>query len=253
MIRPLFRYILMAALRDRFFLSLFAVLVGVISLSVFFGASVLTEQDQFARSFAAFGFRLFGVVSLVLFVVSYIRRSFENRDIDYLLSRPVGRIRFVLTHAAAFSFLALLAAILLGGTTVALETGNLHSGVWMWWASIAVEFIIMANVAMFFAFVMSSTTACLMMVFAFYLLSRLMGEILGILQKAIDSAFMSVLSRCMEMISIFIPRLDLMGQSKWLLYGVPADITPIFLLGQCAIFTLLVIGATALDMHKRQF
>ena len=71
-------------------------------MAAFFGASVITEQDEFARTFAAFGFRLFGVVSLVFFVVGYIRRCFENRDIDYLLSRPIGRISFILTHASAF-------------------------------------------------------------------------------------------------------------------------------------------------------
>ncbi len=115
MIWPLFRYILMAALRDRFFLSLAGITVAVISLSVFFGASAVVEQDQFAVTFIAFGSRLFGVVALVLFIISHVRRSFENRDIDYLLSRPIGRARFVITHAVAFSSLAALTALLLGG------------------------------------------------------------------------------------------------------------------------------------------
>jgi len=253
MIWPLFRYILMAAARDRLFLSLVGVLVVIVSLSVFFGSSVITEQDQFARSFAAFGFRLFGVVCLVLFVVTYVRRCFENRDIDYLLSRPVGRIRFILTHAAAFSALSLSAAILLGGTTVALETGNIHEGVLLWWVSLAAEFIIMANVAMFFAFVMASSTACFLVIFAFYLLSRLMGEILGILAKGGGEGVVGLLSKVMEMISIFVPRLDLMGQTKWILYGMPPDISFPFILGQCGVFVALVIGATCLDMHRRQF
>ncbi len=253
MIWPLFRYILMAALRDRFFLSVVGVLILVISLSVFFGSSVIIEQDQFARSFAAFGFRLFGVVSLVLFITTYIRRCFENRDIDYLLSRPVGRIGFILTHAAAFSFLALLTAFLLGGTTVLLEASKLGLSDFIWWASLAVEFMIMANVAMFFAFVMTSSTACIMIVFVFYLLARLMGDILGIMHGKIYQGWMSILSNTMEVISVFIPRFDLMGQSKWVLYDVPADISLGFVFGQGIIFSLLVVGATILDMHKRQF
>lgn len=250
---PLFRYILMAALRDRLFYSIIGILVVVISLSVFFGASVITEQDQFARTFAAFGFRLFGVIALILFVVSYIRRSFEGRDIDYLLSRPIGRIRFVLTHAAAFSFLALLAAFLLGGTTVALEAGHIQAGALLWWLSIAAEFVIMANVAMFFAFVMTSHTACITIVFAFYLLARLIGDILGILKRGVGSSVIHFLSNIMEGISIFIPRLDLMGQTKWILYGVPGDVSVPFILAQSGVFLALVIGATTLDMHRRQF
>lgn len=249
----LFRYILMAARRDRFFVSVVFLLIITICLSVFFGSSVVTEQDRFARTFAAFGFRIFGVVSLVLFTVSYIRRGFESRDIDYLLSRPIGRIRFVLTHAAGFSCLALIAAILLGGTTVALEYGNIHQGVVLWWISIAAEFIIMANVAMFFSFVINSTTACMAATFSFYLLSRLMGEILGILQKGAEGTVMTLLSKLMELISIFIPRLDLLGQTKWILYGVPPEISVGFILAHAVIFLSLIIGATVLDMHRRQF
>lgn len=253
MIRPLYRYILMAAVRDRFFFAIVGILAVVISLSLFFGSSALTEQDQFARSFAAFGFRLFGVVILVLFIVGYLRRSFEGRDIDYLLSRPMGRVSFVLTHAAAFSTLGILAALLLGGTTMLLQWGAINSSAFLWGGSLAAEFIIMANVAMFFAFVMRSASACIIVVFAFYLLSRLMGEILGILQKAATGPAVQILSNIMEAISVFVPRLDLMAQSKWLLYGVQADLSPAFVFGQCGIFTALVIGATLLDMHRRQF
>ncbi len=253
MIWPLFRYILMAGFRDKLFLSTIVLVAVIMSLSSFFGESVVVEQDQFARAFAAYGFRLFGNVLLILFVVTYIRRSFEVRDIDYLLSRPMGRVKFVLTHAMAFSFIAIIAAFLLGGTTILLERGNLHVGVFMWWLSLAVEFIIMANVAMFFAFVLGSATACMAITFCFYLLSRLMGEILGILQRDPEKMLEMVLAKIMGAISIFIPRLDLMGQTKWILYGVPDNISLPFIIGQCVVFLSIVVGATVIDMHKRQF
>lgn len=253
MVWPLFRYIMMAALRDRLILSIVGLMLVVVSLSIFFGATVITEQDQFVRTFAAFGVRLFGVVALVLFVVTYVRRSFEGRDVDYLLSRPIGRIRFILTHAAGFSFLAILAAVFLGGVVAFLQMYNINAGLLSWWLSIGLEFVIMANVAMFFAFVMTSQTVCLIMVFAFYLLSRLIGEILGILQKGGQTGVMGLLSKIMEMISIFVPRLDLMGQTKWLLYGVPETLSLPFIMGQGIVFLLVIIGATVLDMHRRQF
>lgn len=253
MIWPLFRYILMAALRDRLFPAIVLLVAIIISLSNFFASSVITEQDQFARAFAAYGFRLFGNIILIMFVVTYIRRSFEVRDIDYLLSRPIGRVKFVLTHSLAFSFIAVVAAILLGGTTVMLERADLHAGVWLWWLSIAVEFIIMMNVAMFFSFVIGSATACMTITFCFYLLSRLMGEILGILQRPQDGVLSIILGRVMEIISVFIPRLDLMGQTKWILYGVPDNISLPFIIAQCCVFLALVVGATMLDMNKRQF
>lgn len=253
MIWPLFRYILMAAGRDRIIFSILGVIAIVISLAFFFGASVITEQDNFARTFAAYSFRLFGVAIIVLFTVNYIRRSFEGRDVDYLLSRPVGRVRFILTHAAAFSFIAAVAALLLGGTSMVFELRNLTAGALLWWLSLAVEFIIMANVAMFFAFVLSSPTICMIATFAFYLLCRLIGEILGILDKATNSRFLDALGSVMEVISVFIPRLDMMGQSKWILYGVQPEISLPFVLGQGAVFVALVITASVIDMHRRQF
>ncbi len=255
MIWPLFRYILMAAGRDRFVWGLLGVLAITVSLSNFFGASVITEQNEFASTFAAFGFRLFGVTCVVMFIGTYIRRCFENRDIDFLLSRPIGRMQFVFTHAAAFSTLAILTALVMGGTILGLEKHGAEAGFYLWWVSIMVEFLIMANVAMFFAFVITSSTACLLAIFSFYLLCRLMGDILGIMQNhsvELQGKYLAM-SKIMEAISMFIPRLDLMGQTKWLIYGPSSEITYAFLLGQGAVFASLIIAATAIDMHRRQF
>lgn len=253
MIYPLLGYIIKAAFREKLFLAIVLALVVTTSLSVFFGATALTEQDQFVRTFSAYGFRLFGVVAIVLFIINHIRRSFETRDVDYLLSRPIGRVSFILTHAAAFSIIAIMAALLLGGTTTAMQYNALHSGVWLWWISLAAEFVIMANVAMFFAFVLSSPTICMVIVFAFYVLSRLIGEILGILHRGTGNAIVSALGKVMEFISIFIPRLDLMGQTKWLIYGVPPEISLGFVFGQCFVFVLIIIGASTIDLSRRQF
>lgn len=253
MIWPLFRYVVLAAIRDKLFISVICLLAVTISLSIFFASSVVTEQDQFAQVFSAYGFRLFGSAILSMFVISYVRRSFEARDIEYLLSRPIGRISFVVTHAAAFSFIALCLSLLLGGALFAIIQIDPHAGVFLWWVSILVEFIIMANVAMFFALVMSSSSACMAIVFCFYLLSRLMGEILGILAKGAYGTVTQILSKIMEVISIFIPRLDLLGQTKWILYGVPDNVSLGFIVAQCAVFLFLIVGASVVDMHRRQF
>lgn len=249
----LYRYILKAATRERFFLSIVGALAVVISLSYFFGSSSVTEKASFATSFAAFGLRLFGVCAISLFVINYIRRCFDARDIDYLLSRPIGRPGFILVHAAAFSTLAIITSIILGGTIVLLEFRNLTPGLFLWWVSIGAEFVIMANVAMFFAFVMRSSTACTIIVFAFYLLTRLMGDILGILHYGKSGKVMQAMAQIMEFISIFLPRLDLMGQTKWILYGLAPEVSLGFILAQCSVFCALIIGATMLDLKRRQF
>lgn len=253
MISPLFFYILKAAVRDRLLWSVFGMVAVVIALSIFFGASSITEQDQFAVSFSAYGFRLFGVVALSLFVVSFVRRSFEARDIEFLLSRPVGRIPFVVTHALAFSSLAIFVAFILGATLTVILGGALHEGFFVWWLSLAVEFCIMVNVAMFFSFVMVSQTACTMIVFAFYLLARLMGEILGIMAKGASHGIIKMLSKLMEVISMLIPRLDMMGQAKWVVYNAAPEVSLGFVALQGLVFVVLAVAATCVDLQRRQF
>ncbi len=249
----LYRYIIQAAVRDKLFWSIFGALAIVFSLSYFFGSTTLSEGAGFAIVFTAFGARLFGVVCITLFTINYIRRSFDARDIEYLLSRPIGRVGFVLTHAAAFSTLAVMASFLLGGLVALLELKNSSGGVPLWWFSITVEFIIMANVAMFFAFVMKSATACSLVVLAFYLLTRIVGQILGIIALNEGGGVIRFASKVMEFISIFLPRLDLMGQTKWILYGMPESISFGFIAAQGLVFCLMIICATAIDLKRRQF
>jgi hypothetical protein len=249
----LYLYFVRAAIRDRLFWSVAAAIVVVFSLAYFFGSTTVNEGPNFAIVFTAFGARFFGVVSLVLFTINYIRRSFEARDIDYLLSRPIGRVGFVLTHAAAFSTLAIITAFLLGGLVVYLERSNLTSGIMLWWFSIGVEFIIMVNVAMFFAFVMKSPTSCSLIVFAFYLLTRVIGQIHGIINQSEGYGLVRVASKTMEFISIFLPRLDLFGQTKWVLYQVPDTVSYGFIASQGLIFSAVVICAAIIDMKRRQF
>lgn len=252
-ILPLYRYILLAGLRDRVLWTVLGLLSVVGALSLFFGGAALTEQDEFARVSMAFGFRLAGVVLLSVFVVNFIRRSFEARDVEYLLSRPVGRISFVLIQSLGFSTVGVGIAFLLGGAVVASAYNILHEGVFLWWVSLAVEFVIMANVALFFALVMTSSTACIMIVLAFYLLARLMGEILGIVDAPGHGVAIDLMSKVMDFVSVFIPRLDLMGQTKWILYGLPDDISFPFVVIQGLVFSALVVGAGVVDLYRRQF
>lgn len=249
----LYLYIIRAAIRDRLFWSVAGALVIVFSLAYFFGSSAVNEGSTFAIVFTAFGVRLFGVISLILFIINYIRRSFEARDIDYLLSRPIGRTAFVLTHAVAFSTLAVINAILLGGLVIYLERSHISEGMLTWWFSIGMELIVMANVAMFFAFVMKSPTSCALIVFAFYLLARLMGQIHGILNTTEGLGLIRIASKSMEFISMVLPRLDLFGQTRWILYGIEGQTTLGFLAMQGAIFTFLIVCATVIDMKRRQF
>ena len=252
----LVRYVLTAAIRDRLLLSVVAVIILGICLSLFMASSAVIEQDQFSVVFTASSLRILGLMGLVLFAVFFIRRSFDARDIEYLLSRPISRAQLVFSNAAAFSILALGAGVLLsiivGGMAYRNE-GNL-SGVLLWCVGVTAEYIIMVNVALFFAMVLSSPVTAGMAVIGFYALARMMGELLGVIASPpFHFVGDTALAGLMKAISMVIPRLDLLTQTSWLLYGAGTAADYVFIFAQAAIFIALVLIACLIDLVRSQF
>ena len=249
----LIRYVLRAAIRDRILIALvLAMLVGT-SLAIFMGSSAVAEKGPFAGVFAAGGLRFAGVIGLVLFVVFHVRRSFESKDVEFLLSRPITRTQFLLSFAAAFSLMAIITTGVQAVCLAMIVPNILEPGSLLWLASIAVENIIMVNVALFFALMVSSAAPCAMACLGFYLLARMMGQILGIIDMGTDARGGFYLVKIMEVISAVTPRLDLMGQTTWLVYGPDASATYGFLILQAIIFSGLVLAAARIDLARRTF
>ena len=240
-----------AAIRDRIILAFFVFVGLAVSLAVFFGSAALIEKDQFALVFAAGILRSGGLFALLFFIVFYVRRSFDARDVEYYLTRPVFRSGFVLSHAVIFILLASVFVGVIALSLLFLKGGRIDHGFLYWIASLHAEFVIMVCAVFFFSMVLSSATIAILVTCAFYFLSRTMGQILGIIDTGDASVF---LSGTMQLISMVMPRLDLMAQSSWLIYGEEI-ITPYwtFFLAQGTLYPALLIVASILDLKRRQF
>lgn len=269
---PLIRYILVAARRDRLMMTLGLMIALATAVSTFLGASAVTEKETFSIVFGASGLRFLNVLGVVLFCSFYMRRAFEVKEVEFLLARPISRMTFLFSHAAAFMILGILLA---GITVVALflmgrpDIGGLAA----WGLSVAIEDMIMAVTALFFSIVISSAAGSALATLGFYVLTRLIGTLLGITKVASDKMIFTILNNIMEMISVIIPRLDMMAQSSWLVYGVEGsagigftdqagayahaivDIAGMngFILLQGFVFISLLLAASAFDFVRRQF
>ena len=253
---PLVTYVLMAALRDRLVLSLILLIAVGTSLAVFIGSSAVVEKGMFAVVFTGAGLRFAGVAGLVLFVVFYIRRAFDTKDVEFLLARPLSRTAFLLSHAAAFCMLAVLVACAVTlSVLVLMPHGVARVPVLLWGTSLIAEFVIMANAALFFSMILSSAVGGILATAGLYILSRLMGEILGVLDAAQQLPLYNLLSTIMKLVSVIVPRLDLMGQTSWLLYGTAGEsaVGYYFIVGQAAVYSALLIMAALVDLMRRQF
>jgi len=255
MLQHLVPYVLTAAIRDKLFLSIIILMAVGVSLSIFMGASAVTETDQFALVFTASGLRFASVFGIIIFVAFFIRRSFENRDVDYLLTRPVSRLSYILSHAIAFAMIALFFTVLLGICLFVMKAQSTpDSDYLLWLFSLFAELVVMANVAFFFAMVLSSPVTSVLISAAFYILARLMGQILGIIDTYNYGGAFMPLEKIMLVISAFVPRLDLMGQTNWLLYGAGEnDISFGFIAMQMLVFSAMILSGAMLDLKRKQF
>ncbi len=247
------RYVVTAAIRDRLVIGLCFLLVMAVSLSIFMGASALTEQDRFVAVFAAGSVRMLNAFGLVLFIVFFIRRSFETRDIEFMLSRPIGRIQLVLSYAAGFSILAVVLGLISGACITALSPHLFSSGHVLWTVSLIVENILMVNVALFFSMILTSAASCAFASLGFYVLSRMMSQILGIIDAGKEVIDIKALEIVMQVISALMPRLDLMAQTSWIVYGPDETIGYEFVILQGAVYAALILLAALIDMRRRQF
>lgn len=250
------RYALKAALRDKMVWGLLAIFVVGACLSFFSGSAAAIEQDQFVVAYMGGGLRILALIGLSLFVVFFVRRSYDSRDIEFLLTRPVSRGAFVLSLSAAFSTLAFVCGTFLA---LILSLLSMHygeqDGIVLWSIGVTFELMIVCNVAFFFAMVLSSPVTAGLGVLGFYVLSRLMGGLLSIaLHPAMaTSDGMKLVIGVTKVVSLIIPRFDLMAQTSWLIYGGPRLWDWVFVVVQAAIFLTLVISATIIDLRRKQF
>lgn len=270
--KSLVKYVLTAALRDKLIITLaLMILMGAV-VAVFMGSASMTEGDSFALVFGAGGLRFLGVMGIVLFCCFYVRRSFENKEVEFLLSRPISRLCFLLSHALAFSILAFFVALAISLTVSAIGK-PVPTGLAVWGASLAAEFAVMAVASLFFSMVLSSAAGSALATLGLYALSRMVGTLLGILDVAPENWFFAIIGSLMKLISIGVPRLDMMGQTTWLVYGVEGAGSMKFLpdatayahwmaehLGlagfigfQGILFVALLLAAAAHDFMRRQF
>lgn len=250
---PLILYVLRAAIKDRLVLACLALTVLTVSLSLFVGDAAIVEKTQFVVVYTAGGLRVLSVLAMVLFTAFYIQRSFAQRDVEYLLSRPLSRVSFLLSHAVALAITAAALSALAGAAIAILSYTNLSFDHLTWTLSLFFEVMLMGFVALFFGMVLSSAMLSTLAAFAFYALARMTGQLLGIVHENAIIWGAKFLGPITEVISMLIPRFDLMTQSSWLIYGPQGHEGYLFLFAQSGVFSLLVLSAAVFDLVRREF
>ena len=253
--RTTLAYVLMTAVRDRLFVAL-AVLLGMVAVvAIFVGDGVVAEPTASRVAYAALAARLVYVLGIVLFVCYQIRRIYESREIDVILSRPLSRTGFVVAYAAGF---AVVAAVLvpLPALIVWLAGPPPLDGLAWWTLSLLCEGQIVTVLALFFALILGSPVTSALAAIGFYVFARTSGAVLGILSGSwldLSSTFAVFAGWAFRILSTVIPRLDLFGQTSWLVYGFEGSALDWAAVLQTLVYVPLLLAMAIYDFQRKQF
>ncbi len=242
------RYILLTAQRDSIFLGLAAAVVFGCYIAFFLGGTALDEGAQMSLVYAAGISRIIVILGLTIFIAFHIRRSFENKEIDQMIVRPISRERFIFSYWLGFSAVAFF-FVLFTSFILFFLSPDLY-GLVYWSLSLLCESLIIVSLAMASSLILRSTVVAVLLCIGFYVLSRMAGFLLIIVTKP---GSYGPANNLFKYISMLIPRMDFFSKTEWLVYGLKSWEDVHLYLGQGAIYVGLLLALAIIDFNRKQF
>jgi ABC-type transport system involved in multi-copper enzyme maturation permease subunit len=250
------RYTFLTAIRDWLFIGLFAGMLAAFGIAIFLGSTALVEESQMTITYIGGSTRVILLIGLITFVCFHVRRAFENREVEVILSRPISRTTFVAAYWLGFAVVAMLLILPLLAAMAILLPGISLGGLLYWGFSLMLEAFIVVAFALFCALILRSAVSSVLLCFGFYFISRMMGFFLYVIDaphlfKSMNLG--ALMGQSLQFVSAVLPRLDLYSQSKWLVYGAAGDTTYLLFLIQAVIYVPLLLAAALFDFKRKQF
>ncbi len=193
-------------------------------------------------------------IGMILFVCLSVGRAFENKEVEFILSKAISREQFILGYLAGFFLAAFLIFIPLVSAILIVTQSN-KFGLLIWSASLLSELLIVISFSLLASLILKNSFSAILACFAFYIISRLMGMFVMAIElpQNLLEAKNHFLATGLKILSALFPRLDLFGQSEWLTYGV-TDFTNLKIIAlQSLIYIPLMIFMSFHDFKKKQF
>ena len=249
------KYIFLTAVRDWLYVGLFMMLIAAFGVSVMLGSTALVEEQQMSVVYIAGSSRMILAIGIILFICFHIRRSFDNKEVEFILSKAISRHKFIFAYLSGF---ILVSVIILLPVIIALFFSPTNKvGLIYWSLSIFFELLIIATFCILASLILKSAVSAVLAALGFYILSRMMALFVftaKIPQDVKDISTINLfLKSLLKIISAIFPRLDLFAKSDWLIYGVTSfsDIT--IIITQSIIYIPLLIFMSFYDFSKKQF
>jgi len=208
------RYSLIEAVRGKIVWVIASLIIFAVLLAQFISQTALTETSQSQVVLMAGFLRITSVLVVIFFVISSVARDFQDKSIELLFAIAIPRYQVFIGKFIGFSLLALLISVLYA--TVLLFFTDAASAL-IWSLSLFCELSIVALLSLIFILSLENVALSLMSSIGIYSLMRLMPAIQSMGEGPFqDSLFNQFINQLIDIIGLFLPRLDHFTQSGWL-------------------------------------
>ncbi|MHB1241775.1 MAG: hypothetical protein ACYC18_14960 [Gammaproteobacteria bacterium] len=223
----------------------------VLAVAIFLGGALIFEAEASIVVFAAGAARVAVILGLTVFVAFHVERLYDTREIEAILSRAISRGGFILSYWLGLVIVALLFVVPVAAFLAIFHLSGLGA---LWWSvSLALECCIVLAFALFAGIILERAIPTFFATAGFYTLARLVSFLIGIATSGKQNGINQVSNPAFDAISLFMPRLDLFCQTRWLVYGPDARELFFWIPLQAAIYIPLLLLMAAWDLGRKDF
>ena len=252
----LLKFFALSVKRDRLLISLFLLIFISSAFSIFFGGNAIAEQTQMIVAYIASSSRIIINLGMIVFIITHITRLFYNKEIDFVLSKPISRKSIICAYTLGISLLSLLIALI--PTALLIAFGSLIQNTFVWFISFTFEIVITTTFAFLTSLFFRSQVSAILASFTFYIGARMMGFFYmsaryDYIYTGIDSLSKWLPQKIMYITSVVLPRFDLYTQTNWLLYEIKSYENIKFIAVQAVMYIIILHFAAFYDIEKKEF
>ncbi len=251
-VASLAKAVLLEAVRNRLLWLAAVAITAAFGLAQFLNQVAITESREIQAALLAALLRVAVVSIVVTFVITSMVRESSDKVTELLLSLPAPRATYFFGKFAGYAAVALILALLCA-LPLALFTDP--GGLAIWVVSLVCELLIVTAMSLFCVLTLTQVVPAFAAVAGFYLLSRSMGAMQIIAGTALQEPTLTdrVVNAIVELIALLLPALDRMTQTTWLLEPAPGASTLGAIVGQTAIYLVLIGAAALFDLYRKNF
>ena len=244
---------LLEAIRNRLLWLAFIVVGVALGLAQFLNQVTITESLQIQAALLAATLRVAAVFIVAAFIITSMVREANDKVTELMLSQPEPRSGYFLGKFCGYALVAVILAIVF---TLPLALFAPTGGLIAWAVSLVCELLIVTSVSLFCVVSLTQVLSALAATAGFYFLSRSMGgmQVIAGASLTTEHSFSdAAISWIVNAIALLLPGLDRMARTDWLVDAAPGLGEIAALLGQSAVYVVLIAGAALFDLQRKNY